>query len=139
MVLIFKGDAGSGLKDQNHIGVAQDLWEADASLSAMVIPNVLTRITHDNNPAHFAALGGLGYSFGFNMFDFIDDVVEQTGGEVVYSDNAGAARKEEPLCRRVSPNQSLDVLTEERWLLPEVGRPTLPYGNCEVGCGCWLL
>jgi len=106
VVLIFTGDAGSGFKDQNHIGVAQDLWEADASLSAMVIPNVLTRITHDNNPAHFAALGGLGYSFGFSMFDFIDDVVEQTGGEVVYSANAGAIRKgDNPYA--ADPNTSL--------------------------------
>ena len=140
MALIFKGDAGSGLKDQNHIGVAQDLWEADASLSAMVIPNVLTRITHDNNPAHFAALGGLGYSFGFNMFDFIDDVVEQTGGEVVYSANAGAVRKEDnPYAAASRPTNRWTFLQKSAGCYLRWGAPRYLMATVKVGCGCWLL
>jgi len=112
VVLMFTGDAGSGLKEQNHMGVAQDLWEAEASLSAMVIPNALTRITHDNNPAHLAGLAQLGLSFGFSVFDFIDDVAEQTGGEVVYSASVGAVRlADNPYA--VNPNTSLRQVVQQ--------------------------
>ncbi len=102
VVLMFTGDAGFGLKNQNHMGVAKDLWEADTSLSALVIPNALTRITSDTNPAHFRLL----QSLGFNLFDFIDDVAEQTGGEVVYSASVGPIRQEDnPYA--VNPNAAL--------------------------------
>jgi len=90
VVLMFTGDAGFGLKNQNHMGVAKDLWEADASLSAFVIPNALTRLTRDTNPAHFVFLSGL-----LNLYDFIDDVAEQTGGEVVYTASVGSIRQQD--------------------------------------------
>lgn len=85
IVVLFTGDAGFSLKDQSHGGVAQDYWNQDASLSAMVFPNVMTRITHDSNPAHFNAVHMFTLAFGFSVTDSIDEVAELTGGEVVYS------------------------------------------------------
>jgi hypothetical protein len=101
VVLMFTGDAGYGIKNENHMGVSKELWDADASLSAMVIPNALTRVTRDTNPAHYTFLAGL-----LNLYDFIDDVAEQTGGEVVYSASVGAIRvQDNPYA--VDPNTSL--------------------------------
>lgn len=90
VVVMFTGDAGFALKDQNHMGVAKDLWEADTSLSAMVIPNALTRITRDTDPTHYRLLAGF-----FNLYDYIDDVAEETGGEVVYSASVGTVRQQD--------------------------------------------
>jgi VWFA-related protein len=90
-VLIFTGDAGFGLENQNHLAVAKDLWEADTFLSAMVIPNTLTRITSDDNPFHFHAL----LMLGFNLWDSVDDIAEQTGGEVVYAEAVGPIHQTE--------------------------------------------
>jgi VWFA-related protein len=84
VVLMFTGDAGFGMKKENHMAVAKALWNDDAFLSAIVIPNGLTRVTHDDNPMHFHSLLQLSYTVGFSLFDFVDDVAEQTGGEVVY-------------------------------------------------------
>ena len=79
LVVMFTGDGGaglSGLKDQSHAKVAQDFWEADASLSAMVIPNALTRMMHDVDPAHFGVVHQLGLAFSFSPEDTIDEVAE---------------------------------------------------------------
>jgi VWFA-related protein len=119
IVVIFTGDAGAGLNDQSHARVAQDFWEADASLSAMVIPNVLTRILHDADPSHFGAVHQLGLAFGFSVQDTIDDVAELTGGEVVYSADVGDIRKEDnPYASShgtSSPNASLrEVMRQTR-------------------------
>ena len=73
------GDAGKGLKNQNHAGIARELWEADASLSAMVIPNWLTHMTADTNPFHLFLL----VRMGFNFWDNVDDIAAKTGGGVV--------------------------------------------------------
>jgi VWFA-related protein len=84
VVLMFTGDAGFGMKKENHMAVAKALWNDDAFLSAVVIPNGLTRVTHDDNPQHFQSLQLLSFLAGFSLYDFVDDVAEQTGGEVVY-------------------------------------------------------
>jgi VWFA-related protein len=84
VILMSTGDAGFGMKKENHMAVAKALWNDDAFLSAVVIPNGLTRVTHDDNPMHFHSLLQLSYTVGFSLFDFVDDVAEQTGGEVVY-------------------------------------------------------
>jgi len=84
VVLMFTGDAGFGLKNQNHTAVAKDLWQADVGLSAMVIPTAITRLTRDDNPFHFGPL----LTLGFNLWDNIDDIAEQTGGEVVETNPA---------------------------------------------------
>jgi VWFA-related protein len=114
IVVMFTGDAGVGLKDQSHLRVAQDFWEADASLSAMVIPNVLTRILHDSNPSHFGAVHQLALAFGFSVQDTIDDVAELTGGEVVYSATVDDIRTEDnPYA--ANPNTSLrEVMRQTR-------------------------
>lgn len=88
-ILMFTGDAGFGLKNQNHMSVSKDFWEADVILSALVIPTTLTKLTHDDNPAHFDALTN---KLGFNLFDYVDEVAEQTGGEMVYAGDAGSVR-----------------------------------------------
>jgi len=85
-ILMFTGDAGYALKDQNPIAVSKDFWEADVMLSAFVIPTTLTKITHDDNPFHAQALAMLGFS----LFDYADDVADQTGGEMVYAGDAGS-------------------------------------------------
>jgi hypothetical protein len=114
IVVMFTGDAGTGLKDQSHMRVAQDFWEADASLSAMVIPNVLTRILHDSNPSHYGAVHQLSLAFGFSVQDTIDDVAELTGGEVVYSATVDDIRTEDnPYA--ANPNASLrEVMRQTR-------------------------
>jgi hypothetical protein len=99
-ILLFTGDAGYGLKDQGPVSRA--LWEADAIVSALVIPTVLTKFTHDDNPSHFDALKMLGFS----LFDYMDDVSEQTGGEVVYAGDAGSL-KHDP-----NPNAALRRVVE---------------------------
>jgi hypothetical protein len=87
-VLIFTGDASYGLKNQNDAAVSKDLWAADILLSATVIPNSLTRLTSDDNPYPICGLMALG----FNLWDCIYDIAANTGGEVVYADNAGPMR-----------------------------------------------
>ncbi len=85
VVLMFTGDAGSGAHASGGMGVAKEFWDAEASLSALVIPDIVTRRTRDYNPAYFALWARLGV----NLFDIIDDVAEDSGGEVVYAGDAG--------------------------------------------------
>jgi hypothetical protein len=89
-ILMFTGDAGFALKDQNPIAVSKDFWQADVMLSAFVIPTTLTKLTHDDNPYHAHALAMLG----FRLFDYADDVAEQTGGEMVYAGDAGSVHRD---------------------------------------------
>lgn len=86
VVLMFTGDAGLNPGTLDSAAVTKHLWEADASLSAMVFPNYLTRLTHDTNPAHFGILTGLG----LKLFDVVDGVAVDTGGEVIYTERAGS-------------------------------------------------
>ena len=64
-------------------------------MNAMVFPNVITRITHDNDPMHFNAVRQFSLAFGYSVSDSIDEVAELTGGEVVYSASVGDIRKED--------------------------------------------
>lgn len=128
IVVMFTGDAGFSDKDQNHTGVAKDYWTGDASLFAMVFPNVITRITHDANPMHFNAARQFALAFGYSVADSVDEVVELTGGEAVYSATVGDIRKEDnPYA--ANPDASLrEVMRQARrryrlyYDLPE-GRP----------------
>ena len=95
VVVIFTGDSGSAVRDLSHAGVAKDFWEADASLNVMVIPNAITRLMQDSNPANFNAVHQLGLAFGFSAQDSVDEVAELTGGEVVYAATVGDIRKED--------------------------------------------
>jgi VWFA-related protein len=87
-VLMFTGNAGYdgiGLRNPNHAAVSKDLWAAGILLSAMVIPNAVTRISSNDNPYLTFALASLG----FNLWDRIDDIAANTGGEMVYAENVG--------------------------------------------------
>jgi hypothetical protein len=101
-ILLFTSDAGYGLKNQDQGSVSRAFWEADTIVSALVIPTLLTKFTHDDNPFHFDALKLLGFS----LFDYVDDVSEQTGGEVVYAGDAGSV-KHDP-----NPNAALRRVVE---------------------------
>jgi hypothetical protein len=101
-ILMFTGDAGYGLKNQGQGSVSRAFWDADAIVSALVIPTVLTKLTHDDNPFHFNAL----HMLGFSLFDYVDDVSEQTGGEVVYAGDAGSVKHD------ANPNAALRRIVE---------------------------
>ncbi len=58
-ILMFGANAGFGLANQNHIGVAKDLWSADTILSAVVIPTSWTRFITDDNPYHIFGMMAL--------------------------------------------------------------------------------
>jgi hypothetical protein len=99
-ILMFTADIGNG-KQEDHMATAKTFWNSDTLLSAMVIPSRLSRFTHDDNPLHFGDLQRLGYAFKFSPFDSVDEVAFLTGGEVVYSENTGNAR------RNLTPNATL--------------------------------
>ncbi|MGA7241291.1 MAG: VWA domain-containing protein [Bryobacteraceae bacterium] len=88
-ILMFGANAGFGLSNQNHIGVAKDLWNTDTILSAVVIPTSWTRFIYDDNPYHIFGLMALAK---INRFDYVDDIAEQTGGETIYTEDAGPIR-----------------------------------------------
>ncbi len=88
-ILMFGANAGSGVSKQNHMGVAKDLWNADTMLSAIVMPTSWTRFTYDDNPYHLFGL----LSMGINLWDNVDDVAEQTGGEMIYAEDAGPIKR----------------------------------------------
>ena len=71
------------------MGVAKDLWNADTILSAVVIPTSWTRFIYDDNPYHIFGLMALPK---INRFDYVDDIAEQTGGETIYTEDAGPMR-----------------------------------------------
>jgi VWFA-related protein len=100
VVLMFTGDAGWGL-EQNHSAAAGHFWQAEAVLSAVVIPNPLTRLTHVDNPDQLTWL-----MQHFNLFDVVDDVAERSGGEVIYLGNAG------PIVRNATPVAALRQMIE---------------------------
>jgi VWFA-related protein len=88
-ILMFGANAGSALSNQNHMGVAKDLWNAGAILSAVVMPTSWTRFIYDDNPYHIFGLMALPK---INRFNYVDDVAEQTGGETIYMEGAGPMR-----------------------------------------------
>ena len=88
-ILMFGANAGFALSNQNHMGVAKDLWNADTILSAVVIPTSWTRFIFDDNPYHIFGMMALPK---INRFDYVDDVAEQTGGETIYMEDAGPMR-----------------------------------------------
>ena len=92
-ILMFGANAGFALSNQNHMGVAKDLWNADTILSAVVMPTSWTRFLSDDNPYHIFGMMAMPK---INRFDYVDDVAEQTGGETIYTEDAGP--------RRATPN-----------------------------------
>jgi VWFA-related protein len=88
-ILMLSSNAGFGLSNQNHMGVAKDLWNADTILAAVVIPTSWTRFIYDDNPYHIFGMMAMAK---INRFDYVDDVAEQTGGEMIYTEDAGPMR-----------------------------------------------
>jgi VWFA-related protein len=86
-ILVFSANVGFTLPDPSHIGVASGLWTADAILSGITLPTSWTRHIYDENPYHILALMQMS---SINRFDSVDDIAAQTGGEIVYTENAGA-------------------------------------------------
>ncbi|HKE25450.1 MAG TPA: hypothetical protein VKB88_23990 [Bryobacteraceae bacterium] len=85
-ILVFSANAGFTLPDPSHIGVASGLWDTDAILTGIAIPTSWTRLIYDENPYRIWAMMGKS---GINRFDSVDDIAVQTGGEMVYTENAG--------------------------------------------------
>jgi VWFA-related protein len=92
VVLMFTGDVAVGFTGDNHVTEPRPLansatassvfWDADTALSAMVIPNKAARILRfdplDVAVSHLDAIA--------NFDDFVEDVAQQTGGEVVFAE-----------------------------------------------------
>ena len=88
LVLMFTGDVGLHPLDVDSMTVTHDLWDANAVLSAMVIPNAAARFLRFDsldivNLKRFLPKIG----FDFSLDDFVEDVAAKTGGEVVFSGN----------------------------------------------------
>jgi VWFA-related protein len=83
VVLMFTGDVGLRPVDVDSMAVTRDLWDANAALSAFVIPNAAARFLRFDSLDIVNLRRFLGLSFD----DFIEDVAGQTGGEVVFSAN----------------------------------------------------
>jgi hypothetical protein len=89
-ILMFGANAGFGLAG-SHAAVTADLWDADTILSGVVIPTSWTRLIYDENPYHI--WGMMNYPAIFPRFDYVDDVAAQTGGEMVYTEDAGPMKQ----------------------------------------------
>jgi hypothetical protein len=83
VVLMFTGDVGLRPVDVDSTAVTNDLWDANAALSAMVIPNAAARFLRFDSLDIVQLRRFLHLSFD----DFVEDVAEKTGGEVVFSGN----------------------------------------------------
>jgi ribosomal protein L21E len=82
---MFGANAGFAIANQSHIGVAKDLWNADTILSGVAIPSSWTTLTYDDNPYRIFGM----IAMGINRSDDIDQVANQTGGETIYTEDAG--------------------------------------------------
>lgn len=82
-VLMFTGDVGLRPVDVDSMAVTKDLWDANAALSAIVIPNASARFLRFDS----LDIVSLKRFLGLNFDDFIEDVAANTGGEVVFSGN----------------------------------------------------
>jgi VWFA-related protein len=89
-ILMLGANAGFGLGN-SHAGVTSALWDADTILGGVVIPTSWTRLIYDENPYHI--WGMMNNPATFPRFDYIDDVAAQTGGEMIYTEDAGPMKQ----------------------------------------------
>lgn len=89
-ILMFGANAGFG-PASSHARVTSELWDADTILSGVVIPTSWTRLIYDQNPYHI--WGMMSNPARFPRFDYIDDVAAQTGGEMIYIEDAGPIKQ----------------------------------------------
>lgn len=54
-----------------------------------MIPTSWTRFIYDDNPYHISGMMAMAK---INRFDYVDDFAEQTGGEMIYTEDAGPMR-----------------------------------------------
>jgi VWFA-related protein len=83
VVLVFTGDVGLHPVDADSMAVTNNLWDANATLSAVVIPNAAARFLRFDSLDIVQLKRFLHLSFD----DFVEDVAEKTGGEVVFTGN----------------------------------------------------
>jgi VWFA-related protein len=88
-ILMAGADAGFGVTQQSHSWLTRRLWGEGAILSAVVIPSSWTRLINDDNPYRIFGM----ISAGINRFDNVDDIADQTGGETLYTDDAGPMKR----------------------------------------------
>jgi hypothetical protein len=89
-ILMFGANTGFGPAN-SRAGVTSDLWDADTILSGVVIPTSWTRLIYDENPYHI--FGMMNNPALFPRFDYVDDVAAQTGGEMIYTEDAGPMKQ----------------------------------------------
>jgi hypothetical protein len=89
-ILMFGANTGFGLGD-SHAGTAANLWGADTILAGVVTPTSWTRLIYDSNPYHI--LGMMNSPKLFPRDDYIDDVAANTGGEMIYVEDAGPIKQ----------------------------------------------
>jgi len=84
VILMFTGDVGDLQPvDVDSATVTKDLWDANAALLAMVIPNAAAPLLRFDS----LDIANLKKLLGLSFDDFIEDVARQTGGEVVFAAN----------------------------------------------------
>jgi VWFA-related protein len=81
VVLMFTGDVALKTPDIYSDVVTKDLWDANASLTAMVIPNKAARFLRFDGQDIIQLKKFLNIS----MTDFVEDVARDTGGQTVFT------------------------------------------------------
>lgn len=89
-ILMFGANTGFGTVS-GHAGVTAGLWAADTILSGIVMPTSWTRLIYDQNP--YRIFGMMNNPSTFPRFDYVDDVAAETGGEMIYTEDAGPIKR----------------------------------------------
>ncbi len=88
-ILMLTANTGFGLTD-SHAAVTKELWNADAVLGGVVLPTSWTRLIYDPNPYRIFGMMNMPEMFPRN--DYIDGVAQNTGGEIIYTADAGTIK-----------------------------------------------
>jgi VWFA-related protein len=81
VVLMFTGDVALRTPDVDSGMTTRHLWDANAALSAMVIPNAAARFLRFDG----MDIVQLKKFLNISMSDFVEDVAKDTGGAVVFT------------------------------------------------------
>jgi hypothetical protein len=81
VVLMFTGDVALRTPDVDSEMATKDLWDANAALIAMVIPNAAARFLRFDG----MDIIQLKKFLNISMSDFVEDVARDTGGAVVFT------------------------------------------------------
>lgn len=106
VVLMFTGDVALRTPDVYPEEATKDLWDANASLTAVVIPNAAARFLRFDG----MDIIQLKKFLNISMSDFIEDVARETGGEAIFTRDMPPKIRANP-----SPNAALrDVMERMR-------------------------